>query len=275
MEGDCGPGIAAQLALEPFAQVIGCKPRFGMLVIHTSAAEIYGRLWCVFEINEAIQADTEPVGAMSMTYLASKIAEKRETGRTYKRICGCDTERASCCSKEDEGMIRRTILAGEGYGKLNDTISTFRQASLERMHKTVACYVLYKRIAHRVTHNCPEEQILRMLSKIVEDCAAVFVGLHCLYTFARDHENEDYMGRVFQCARWCVWRCGDDGPFWTMDIEGETPPGFDPEKRCEDRMKDIIFDDDFLKAVLLDINNWPQPLGWLELYAGGSDYWQA
>merc|ERR1740139_332692 len=51
LEGDCGPGVAEQIARDPFKRVIDSAPPYGMLVLHTSRAELYGRLWCVFEVN--------------------------------------------------------------------------------------------------------------------------------------------------------------------------------------------------------------------------------
>merc|ERR1719277_1353432 len=62
MEGDCGPGVAAQLALDPFKRVIDSNPPYGMMVIHTSRTELYGRLWCVYEVHEA-EGDKVPVDA--------------------------------------------------------------------------------------------------------------------------------------------------------------------------------------------------------------------
>eukprot|EP00933_Yihiella_yeosuensis_P012583 TRINITY_DN12144_c0_g1_i3.p1 TRINITY_DN12144_c0_g1~~TRINITY_DN12144_c0_g1_i3.p1 ORF type:complete len:102 (+),score=15.62 TRINITY_DN12144_c0_g1_i3:276-581(+) len=101
MPGDCGPGVAAQLALDPFKRVIASKPQFGMLVIHTSRAELYGLLWCVYEVNGAEGSTVTPTSSMPMRYMLE----------TTKRFAESDdalavtTETAECWSPDDATTV--------------------------------------------------------------------------------------------------------------------------------------------------------------------------
>lgn len=63
--GDCGLNVAEQLALDPFGSVISSKPAFGMFVVHTSTAELYERLWCVYEVNAAEEMQLPCIAAFS------------------------------------------------------------------------------------------------------------------------------------------------------------------------------------------------------------------
>lgn len=47
----CGPSISEQLARDPFGRVI--RQASQMLVLHTTTAAVYTRLWCCFEMGEA------------------------------------------------------------------------------------------------------------------------------------------------------------------------------------------------------------------------------
>eukprot|EP00812_Abedinium_dasypus_P015627 NODE_926_length_1308_cov_346.396648.p1 GENE.NODE_926_length_1308_cov_346.396648~~NODE_926_length_1308_cov_346.396648.p1 ORF type:complete len:375 (+),score=77.69 NODE_926_length_1308_cov_346.396648:3-1127(+) len=54
-EDGSGPSIAAQVDMKPFETVIEGVETKRMLVVHTSRAELYERLWCVYEIFVAHQ----------------------------------------------------------------------------------------------------------------------------------------------------------------------------------------------------------------------------
>ena len=58
--GDIGPSIGEQLKLDPFGAVIRhTTPAMGMVVVHTSSARVYERLWCVYEISEATRLESK------------------------------------------------------------------------------------------------------------------------------------------------------------------------------------------------------------------------
>lgn len=53
---DVGPTVQEQIAVDPFSQVLGsegvAKGR-GLVAIHTTTADLYSRLWCPYEMNQA------------------------------------------------------------------------------------------------------------------------------------------------------------------------------------------------------------------------------
>eukprot|EP00933_Yihiella_yeosuensis_P056806 TRINITY_DN5623_c0_g4_i1.p1 TRINITY_DN5623_c0_g4~~TRINITY_DN5623_c0_g4_i1.p1 ORF type:complete len:388 (-),score=74.22 TRINITY_DN5623_c0_g4_i1:430-1518(-) len=274
MEGDCGPGVAVQLAMNPFGKVIESNPRYGMLVIHTTAAELYGRLWCVFEVNEADSSNVEPSGAMSMGYLLNATQKLRQ-GTPMEDVSSCDTASASCWSKDDEAMIKGKIESGIGYEALNSRIQNFRESSLKRMIDVAQGFSEWCKSTYPAFD---EDMVLDMLTQVVRDMGAVYVALHCLYVIAKGHEDDDYIRQLMQEARNCVSK-EEDGQHKSImisdandDLVEIPPPGFDPQKRSDDpeMMAKIMTDDDFLKEALSDLKKFPQPLGLLEMGAGGN-----
>merc|ERR1712048_1190174 len=53
--GDVGPTVQEQLDNDPFGRVIQSAGLKGMLVVQTSTGDVYERLWCVYEIDEAVR----------------------------------------------------------------------------------------------------------------------------------------------------------------------------------------------------------------------------
>eukprot|EP00933_Yihiella_yeosuensis_P058179 TRINITY_DN5846_c0_g2_i2.p1 TRINITY_DN5846_c0_g2~~TRINITY_DN5846_c0_g2_i2.p1 ORF type:complete len:424 (-),score=46.78 TRINITY_DN5846_c0_g2_i2:428-1699(-) len=272
MEGDCGPGVAAQLALNPFGKVIESNPRYGMLVIHTTCAELYGRLWCVFEVNEAQNSNVEPSAAMSMAYFLE--AYWSDDGDKVESV---DTASASCWSKDDEAMIKGKIEAGIGYDGLNSRIKEFRISSLARIANIMCQFTEW---CHDTYPGWDEFRVLKMMADVATNHAGVFVGLHCLYIMASDTEDVAYLRQLMQEARICVFEDygnGDNESMMIAGADGELvatpPPGFDPAKRSDDwdTIRRMMTDDDFLHEALLDLTRFPQPVGILEMGAGGND----
>merc|ERR1712008_251743 len=58
-----GLSIREQLTMKPFQSIINHRPQHGMFIIHTTISEVYERLWCVHEVDEAINAKIEICGA--------------------------------------------------------------------------------------------------------------------------------------------------------------------------------------------------------------------
>ncbi|CAE8672439.1 unnamed protein product [Polarella glacialis] len=113
--GDVGPTLQEQLDQDPFGRVIRLPTLRAMAVIQTSTAEVYERLWCVYEIAEAV---TGGVRTCSVT-------SNRGTSQELKAAV-IDTEAGKCSNARDEEMIRSKIQAQGGYEKLNKTITEFR-----------------------------------------------------------------------------------------------------------------------------------------------------
>lgn len=284
LPGDCGPGVAAQLALDPFKQVIESKPRYGMLVIHTSRVELYTRLWCVFEVNEAEASGVVASAAASMLYLL-----KLAGGKAMKDLEGedveldksvrsenlqCDSQNAGCWSKEDALMIKKKVEAQGGFGKLDDKIFEFRKATTARMWDSM------KKVSDWARSS--DEPGLKKLSEnqmfnVFQECilaAANYVGLSCLIRLWLEAGMADEEGRPIILA----------GPELLGKIEGimltfdrtksNPPPGLDKDKyvfkgdqdawQAETEKGQLAFLD------IADLQKYPLALGLLEMSQGGN-----
>lgn len=127
LRGDPGPTVAEQLQLDPFGSVITCTCRaFGMVVVHTSVARVYDRLWCVYEIAEALRIDSKVEIAYSKAYLQTR------TG-TLLELLRAKTIDAKCSSPEDNILIRKKVEEAGGFKRLDWKIFEFRFQSLKEM----------------------------------------------------------------------------------------------------------------------------------------------
>jgi len=275
MEGDCGPGVAAQLALDPFKKVIASRPRFGMLVIHTSVAELYGRLWCVYEVNASENADLLTHAATSLKYFVKTDKEFQDLSETglsedeaRRQVAGCNAAEARCWSADDEKMIKGQIETGIGYDALNEKIFQFRSQSMMQMFKAAQPLVEW---AQPIMDKMGIDRFIFLTECFVPTIrgAGYFVGLHCLMKFVEGQEDEEYIAAMMALAREVSigqMKCDDD--------EGEDmglPPGFHPSKRKPDSfLAELMEDDDLLKSCMRDLTDFQHPLGWLELGAGAN-----
>ena len=135
--GDCWT-VQDQLALDPFGRVLSAineagrqlgfeDARRGMVVIHTSASEVYERLWCVFEIGKASLEGVPIRAASSFTYVQAQTGKSKESLRVL-------TENARCSVPEDEERIRELLVSEFGGAQmLNSTIWEFRMAMMSQM----------------------------------------------------------------------------------------------------------------------------------------------
>merc|ERR1719265_2216207 len=114
---EAGPSLEEQLSLSPFMSVIQSWPEYGMVVLHTTRADPYERLWCVHEIDEA---------------LAVNVAT-RAVGRYMLGSRSVRTQQAKCGNAADEQKIRTSIERKDGgYARLDDVIRRFRQSLLKQ-----------------------------------------------------------------------------------------------------------------------------------------------
>lgn len=133
-DGDVGPTVQAQLALDPFQQVIhsqAVRDGHGMLVVHTTQAEVYSRLWCVLEIDEAVGLGLKVEGACSADYVDRSVKAVLVGSGDSMEICSdalrVQTSDAKCGVPEDEAMIRNLVEAKEGgFAALDERIFCFR-----------------------------------------------------------------------------------------------------------------------------------------------------
>lgn len=115
-----GLSIGQQLELEPFAKIIDSRPPLGMRVVHTTAYEVYVRLWTVHEVDEGKAAGIEMKGICDMRTFKSK---------HFKKALNLDTRLAQCRA-EDKPMLDKKIEDRGGYDRLNQVIKKFRTEML-------------------------------------------------------------------------------------------------------------------------------------------------
>eukprot|EP00930_Biecheleria_cincta_P042943 TRINITY_DN29546_c0_g1_i1.p1 TRINITY_DN29546_c0_g1~~TRINITY_DN29546_c0_g1_i1.p1 ORF type:complete len:508 (+),score=67.76 TRINITY_DN29546_c0_g1_i1:43-1566(+) len=129
-KGDVGPTMAEQLQLDPFATVIQstCHAH-GMVVVHTSRAKVYARLWCVFEISEALRINA-PVG---ITYSAAFLNIQDSSSGALLELLRARTSAARCSKPEDEDLIRSKVEEAGGFKQLDWKIFQFRVLSIKEM----------------------------------------------------------------------------------------------------------------------------------------------
>merc|ERR1740123_940121 len=169
MKGDCGPSVKQQLLLDPFKSVIHSRPRYGMLVVHTSTAELYSRLWCVHEIDESLEAGVLPISAYSMGAL-QKLKDCEDSGTLLAKALEVDTSRAECWSQDDAKVITSKIMAAGGFEKLNKVILEFRMATIQGFCE------MFNAFADWAGSTDNTGRALEALTEVV-DKAGIFVGL--------------------------------------------------------------------------------------------------
>lgn len=126
---DVGPTIAEQLRKDPFGTVVrAVANRDGMVVVHTSKQEIYTRLWCVYEISEALAARTAVNIAYSMDYVSKHAANLDDMLRARTRD-------ARCAKDSDETYIREKVEKSGGWSVLDRKIFSFRLDALRALVK--------------------------------------------------------------------------------------------------------------------------------------------
>lgn len=124
--GDCGPTVGQQLLLDPFKQIIESERVSCMLVVHTSRAEVYDRLWCVYEIDAAVEAK-QLWGICSGKYSSNAAASDQPFAEASNAKILVHTSAGRCGQPEDEHMIRTAVEAKGGFGRLDKSILAFRK----------------------------------------------------------------------------------------------------------------------------------------------------
>eukprot|EP00930_Biecheleria_cincta_P039964 TRINITY_DN27420_c0_g1_i1.p1 TRINITY_DN27420_c0_g1~~TRINITY_DN27420_c0_g1_i1.p1 ORF type:complete len:493 (-),score=95.52 TRINITY_DN27420_c0_g1_i1:47-1525(-) len=268
MEGDCGPGVAEQLALDPFKSVIASMPQLGMMVVHTSQSELYNRLWCVYEVNEAEMAGVTVSAAFSMMYLSSledDDDDDDEDGEDAKlRV---HSEQAQCWSESDAAMIKRKIVEGPGYDALNKKIFDFRRASLSRMRSAWSGFYDWSQEGFGGSH----EKATDFLVDVV-NYAGFFIGFHCLLSFVDQVEvdnddRDEYDQRELICER------AEEVVEFFRDGFGDVqslPPSFDQSKaKHTPNWDDVLENNEKLLSCLRDLSQFEAATGYLEMGSGG------
>lgn len=106
--------------MDPFGNVIkSVQKQCGMLVIHTSRAEVYERLWCVYEIATALREGCETHSACSLRYAST-------SHRKLQDVLDVNTKNACCSSPSDEALICDRVATSGGFQRLDKEIFNFR-----------------------------------------------------------------------------------------------------------------------------------------------------
>lgn len=130
LAGDCGPTIKTQLDMQPFFKVIHL-PGIEMVVVHTTKEEVYDRLWCVHEIDEALSTDIKVTGIASKLYAAKYVDRNGVYGRVQSEDIVVKTEDAKCSNQTDEAFIRALVMEKRSFAELDEVILAFRRRMLE------------------------------------------------------------------------------------------------------------------------------------------------
>lgn len=137
-DGDIGPSIKDQLERLPFQQVARYLRRQppqqhpNMVVVHTTLEDVYSRLWCIYEVDEAttLKITVKPLG--SLRYAEKYIQKLGCYGRFNVRDIAIRAEAARCTNPEDEAMIRKYLMdKGSTFESLNRMVLGFRRHMLE------------------------------------------------------------------------------------------------------------------------------------------------
>lgn len=119
--------MAEQLALDPFGVVVRhASACLGMVVVHTSRAEIYSRLWCVYEIAEALRSGTQVRIACSVPYVNSGAGKLEE-------MLTARTQEAKCKNMLDEMSLKEKIAEKMTFKELDKIIFQFRFDALREL----------------------------------------------------------------------------------------------------------------------------------------------
>jgi len=150
--GDIGPTISEQIGLDPFKKVIcshGVRNGYGMIVIQTTKAELYSRLWCVYEIGEALENEVRVEPACSDAYAEQVMAQfrvRRESAWAAQTSC------ARCSSAADEKMIRINVCVKGGFDRLDKVIEDFRYGMLKAYSRDADIVTHDDLVCHRILH---------------------------------------------------------------------------------------------------------------------------
>jgi len=153
MEDKAGPTIAEQVAMNPFEKVIDSidvkgSTGQGMMIIHTKVADLYSRLWCVFELFVALTRNVKVHAAASSAFTSEmerRIALfSKHMFDENTTLMAAGTKTAACtakCSNEsDEEMIIEKIKTGGGFDACDAAIQRFRERSLGEQAKLIMVF---------------------------------------------------------------------------------------------------------------------------------------
>lgn len=136
-EDGAGPSITEQLAQSPFKNVIEHVQE--MFVVHTSTAEVYDRLWCVHEIDEALYQGKTVRPCFSYKYILSMMCSLQSGNDCWWTV---DTQKASVTREDDRKMICQAVEQKGGFARLDQVISQWRNGMVQRIRDLIEGSIL-------------------------------------------------------------------------------------------------------------------------------------
>jgi len=120
-----GLSIQEQLTKKPFQTIIDRGLHHGMFIIHTTISEVYERLWCVHEADEAIEAEIKIYGAFDPA--------SWNTTALKGIVTNFSTQSATCEVESDRKMLTNLIndRGRGGFDRLDKRIRKVRQQSIQ------------------------------------------------------------------------------------------------------------------------------------------------
>eukprot|EP00930_Biecheleria_cincta_P082673 TRINITY_DN72360_c0_g1_i1.p1 TRINITY_DN72360_c0_g1~~TRINITY_DN72360_c0_g1_i1.p1 ORF type:complete len:1095 (+),score=224.39 TRINITY_DN72360_c0_g1_i1:45-3287(+) len=134
-----GPSVEYQVSLQPFkTAVISAGRGYGMLAVHTTRDDLFTRLWCVHEVDEAKRNHVRVDASFSDRYI-EKTLERLDIFISHgfhvddclkAAGIGATTVKAQCSRVQDATMLVSEIKSHGGFEELDKTIESFRLESL-------------------------------------------------------------------------------------------------------------------------------------------------
>lgn len=120
-----------------------------MFVVHTTKADLYDRLWCVYELDEAL----ERKGKVTVEAILSEEYKKQIIRRycSVRRAGGNHedglkavgavvmTARAACSQKDMKMLMKQIFKKKGGFNRLDAVIKEFRATFLKECVKVYEC----------------------------------------------------------------------------------------------------------------------------------------
>ena len=94
-----------------------------MFIIHTTISEVYERLWCVHEVDEAIEAKIEIYGVFDPASWNDKALASI--------VASFSTTSAECQGESDKEMLTNLINDRGGFDRLDRIVQDVRQQSIK------------------------------------------------------------------------------------------------------------------------------------------------
>lgn len=118
-----GLSIPEQLKMKPFTTIIHQRPHHGMFVIHTTISEVYDRLWCVHEVDEAIEAGITMYGVFDPTSWTTESLKNIVTSFS--------TISAECQGESDRVMLTDSIMYRGDFNRVDSMVREVRRQSIK------------------------------------------------------------------------------------------------------------------------------------------------